>query len=158
MPLSFHQLNSVWGTVHFIADLVALPPSQSITLQWEGTTPSAEGDAVYVPCSMVLFKVCCSQPHALLAWENLQGISINCSGTLQSIMSDTLRKNRAEVSLKLQRNQGQDRTTCVIQHRTQKLTIWIGTLHTFVSACQKEAQWDVSIASFSTQILCQNIT
>lgn len=47
---------------------------------------------------MVLLEVRCSQPHTLLAWENLQGIRINCSGTLQSVMSNTLRKNRPELS------------------------------------------------------------
>lgn len=49
--------------------------------------------SAHIPRSMVLFEVRCSQPHALLARENLQGISINCSGTLQSIVSNALRKS-----------------------------------------------------------------
>lgn len=45
---------------------------------------------------MVLLEVCRPQPHALLAGEDLQGVGVDSSGTLQGVVGHTLHGERGE--------------------------------------------------------------
>lgn len=45
---------------------------------------------------MVLLEVCGPQPHALLAGEDLQGVGVDSSGTLQGVVGHALDGERGE--------------------------------------------------------------
>lgn len=51
------------------------------------------------PGAVVLFKVGRPQPHALLAGEDLQGMGIDGSGTLQSTVGNALKWTKRWVTL-----------------------------------------------------------
>lgn len=54
--------------------------------------------ACHTPGTVVLLEVCSPQPHALLAREDLQGVGVDSSGTLQGIVGHTLDGERGEMS------------------------------------------------------------
>lgn len=57
---------------------------------------STRWQACHIPGAMVLLEVCGPQPHALLAGEDLQGVGVDSSGTLQGVVGHALDGERGE--------------------------------------------------------------